>query len=171
MEAENSWRLAWDQRPPEEAHNLNPAFCGELIARTVCDFHKARRAPMNLAVSFLVLPLSLHEPTRDQLPKRADVAFAGWVADKNSLLAELPLRVNQLRSITREALMFSIQHALLAIEEGGLVPGIYPVRHAAKMAPTTDDANEARRASGMLGRWFANQGSQSAILQGMGVAP
>lgn len=171
MQAETSWSQAWHERPPEEARNLNPAFCGELIGRAICEYHKARNAPLNLAVSFLILPLSLHKPTRDQLPGRANVAFAGWVADKNPLLAELPGRVNRLRPITREALLFAVRHQLLAIEEGGLVPGASPVRLTAKISPTTDDANDARRAAGMLGRWFANQGTQTAILQGMGVAP
>lgn len=171
MEAETRWTLAWDERPPEEARNLNPAFCGELIGRSVCEFHKTRGVPLNLAISFLILPLSLHKATRDQLPGRANVAFAGWVADKNPLLGELPGRVNRLRPITREALLFSVGHQLLAIELGGLVPGAHPVRLNAKMTITTDDADEVRRAAGMLGRWFGNQGSQSAILQGMGVAP
>jgi hypothetical protein len=36
---------------------------------------------------------------------------------------------------------------------------------------TTEDVDEARTAAGLLGRWFANQGLQASILQGMGVRP
>jgi hypothetical protein len=39
------------------------------------------------------------------------------------------------------------------------------------MMPTTDDVDEARSAAGLLGRWFANQGSQPSVLQGLGVSP
>jgi hypothetical protein len=171
MATESRWSLTWAERPSEEASNFNPAFCGELIGRTVCEYYKAREAALNLATAFLVLPLTLHKPTRDALPGRANVAFAGWIAENNSLLAELPGRVNRLRPITREALLFAVRHRILAIREGGLVPGSKPIRLNAKPAFSTADVNEARGAAGLLGRWFANQGAQSSILQGMGVAP
>ena len=87
------------------------------------------------------------------------------------MLAELPGRVNRLRPITREALLFAIRHQLLAIQEGAIVPGAKPLRLSAKPSVATDEVNEARSAAGLLGRWFANQGLQSSILQGMGVAP
>ena len=56
--AETRWNLAWTDRPPEEARNLNPAFCAELVARAVGEFHKARQTPLSVAVAFLVLPLN-----------------------------------------------------------------------------------------------------------------
>jgi hypothetical protein len=35
MADETRWSLAWAERPAEEARIFNPAFCGELIGRTV----------------------------------------------------------------------------------------------------------------------------------------
>jgi len=87
------------------------------------------------------------------------------------LLAQLPVRVNQLRPITREALIFGVRHQLPAINDGGVVPGDKPVRLNSKPALTTEDVDEARSAAGLLGRWFANQRMQASILQGMGVRP
>lgn len=168
---DSRWNAAWAERPPEEARNFNPAFCAELIGRTVVEYHKNGQAALSMAIGFLILPLTLHKHTRDSLPGRANAAFATWVADNNPLLAELPGRVNRLRPITREALLFAVSHQLLAIRDGGLVPGGMPVRLTTKPAPTTEDVNEARAAAGLLGRWFAGQGTQSSILQGMGVAP
>jgi hypothetical protein len=171
VEAKSKWDLAWSVRPPEEAHNFNPAFCGELIFRAVAEAHRAQALPFSFALSFLILPLTLHKPTRDVLPGRASVAFAGWIAEKNSLLADLPDRINRLRPITREAILFSIQHNLLGIQDGGLIPGSCPFRLTTRPAQTTEDANDARSAAGLLGRWFANQSSASSFMQGMGVAP
>ena len=37
--------FSWADRPPEEARNLNPAFCAELVARTVGEFTGAGSAP------------------------------------------------------------------------------------------------------------------------------
>lgn len=171
MEAKSKLDIPWPDRPPEEARNFNPAFCSELIFRAVAESYRARALPFNFALSFLILPLTLHKPTRDVLPGRASVAFAGWIAEKNTLLADLPNRINRLRPISREAILFSIQHNLLAIQDGGLIPGSCPFRLTIRPAQTTEDANDARSAAGLLGRWFANQSSASSIMQGMGVAP
>ena len=73
--------------------------------------------------------------------------------------------------VSREALLFLVQHNALRIEDGGLVPGAKPIRLTEKLSQTTDDVAEARGAAALLGRWFANQGTASSILQGLGVSP
>jgi hypothetical protein len=115
--------------------------------------------------------LVLHRTTRETLPGKANTAFAGWVAARAALLADLPERAKRLRPISREALSFSLRHQLLGFEDGGLVPGATPVRSSARFAISTDEVSAIRSAAGLLGRWFASQGSQASILQGMRVAP
>lgn len=171
MTAASHWGLAWANRPTEEASNFNPAFCGELLCRTVGEYHKARGTPFNIALAFLVLPLALHQPTRDGLPGRSNVAFAGWVAEHNTLIAELAVRVERLRPVVRESMMFAIQQKRLAFEKGGLIPGARKVSATAKAVLTTADADEARSAAALLGRWFAGQASTPSILQGFGIVP
>ncbi len=171
MVNETRWRLAWSERPAEEARIFNPAFCGELIGRSVCEYHRSRQAALTIATAFVILPLTLHRPTRDALPGLASTAFAGWVAEHDALLADLPERLMRLRPVTREGLLFALRHQLLGLEGGGLAPGARPVRLGARFSVTTDEVNAARRASGLLGRWFARQGMQTSILQGMGIAP
>ncbi|MBF0184946.1 MAG: hypothetical protein HQM06_11235 [Magnetococcales bacterium] len=171
MADKTCWSIAWAERPPEEARIFNPAFCGELIGRTVCEYQRMRLSALNMAIAFLVLPLTLHRPMCDSLPGRANTAFATWVVEHGALLVELPSSVKRLRPVTREALLFAIRYQLLAIDGGGLVPGAKPVRLNAKPVITTEDVSAARSAAGLLGRWFAGQGTQASILQGMGVAP
>jgi hypothetical protein len=171
MDAPTHWSLSWPERPPEEAANLNPAFCAELIGRAVSEFNRARRTPLNIATAFVVLPLILHKPTRDRLPGRANAVFATWVAEHNSLLAELPDRVNRLRPVSREALLFGLRHRLLSVQDGELVPGEHSIRGTTKTTPSTDDVDAARKAANLVGRWFANQGTQTGVLQGIGIAP
>ena len=55
---------AWEDRPPEVASLLNPAFCGQVIYRCVEGFTETENAPMPYPLAFLVLPLVLHPPTR-----------------------------------------------------------------------------------------------------------
>ena len=171
MDAPTHWSLSWPERPPEEAANLNPAFCAELIGGAVSEFNRARMTPLNMATAFVVLPLTLHKSTRDRLPSRANAVFATWVAEHNALLAELPDRVNRLRPVSREALLFALRHRLLTVQDGELVPGEQSTRATAKTTPSTDDVDGARRAANLIGRWFGNQGTQTGVLQGMGIAP
>lgn len=171
MADDTRWSLPWAERPAEEARILNPAFCGELIGRSVWEYHRTRQAVFNMVTAFLILPLTLHRPTREVLPGRANTAFAGWVADHSALLAELPERAKRLRPVSREALLFAVAHQFLAFENGGLVPGAKPIRQSARIAVSTDEVDAARSAASLLGRWFAGQGTHTSILQGMGIAP
>ena len=171
MADDTRWSLTWAERPVEEARIFNPAFCGELIGRTVGEYHRTRQAALGMVTAFLILPLTLHKPTREALPRRANTAYAGWVAEHLVLLAEMPDRTRRLRAVSREAMLFAVRHQLLAIEGGGLLPGAKPVRFRARLAVSTDEVNAVRSAAGLLGRWFAGQGTQTSILRGMGVAP
>ena len=165
------WSLSWRDRPAEEAALLNPAFCGELIARATKDYERLRGSAFPLPLSFVVLPLVLHPPTLAVLPGRANTTFATWSADNEALLADLPERTLRLRPISREALLFLTQHRALSVGAEGLRTGEKPMHLSAKTAATTPDVDDIRRAAALLGRWFANQGAPVQILQTMGVTP
>jgi ABC-three component (ABC-3C) system Middle Component 3 len=171
MPNRTSWDLPWQHRPAEEARNLNPAFCGELISRTALEYFRLRQQPFGFALSFVILPIVLHKPTRERLPGNASAAFAGWVADRGPILAELPDRALRLVPVTREALLFLIQHKAISLDAGGLSPGVKPISRSARPLQVTDDVADARSAASLLGRWFASQTSASSIMQGLGVSP
>ena len=124
-----------------------------------------------MVTAFLVLPLTLHTPTREALPGRANTAFAGWVANHAELLVELPDRTRRLRPVSREALLFGVRQQVLALEGGGVLPGARLVRRRGHLAVSTDEIATVIRAAGLLGRWFGAQSTETSILQGMGVAP
>lgn len=169
--AETRWTLVWSERPAEEAALFNPAFCGELIARCMSDFEATRAAPLPLALAFVVLPLTLHAPTRDLLPGRADATLVTWAAERGPLIADLPDRVLALRPITREAILFLTQHSAVAVTAAGLRRGSHPLKLSAKRPTSTLDAELARRAASLVGRWFAHQSGAAAVLQALGVRP
>lgn len=171
MDNNSRWARPWAERPVEEARLFNPAFCGELIGRTVVEFHAARQQALEFTLAYLVIPLVLHRPTREILPTRANKAFAGWTAEHSARLVELPDRTVQLRPITSEALMFAVRHELLMFRDGELVPGAHPVRLQSRKLIDTEEVRAVRKAASLLGRWFARQGTQTSVLRGMGVAP
>jgi hypothetical protein len=166
-----NWDVSWRERAREEAANLNPAFCTELLFRTVSEYARLRETPFPYALAFLILPIALHKRTRDLLPGNSSTAFVGWVADRKPMLAEVPELVLRLIPVTREALLFNLQAEVLRVEAGGLSPGKNKIRLRAKIEPSTNDADEARKAATLIGRWFAGQGSASSIMYGFGVTP
>ncbi|MGN6143061.1 MAG: three component ABC system middle component [Mesorhizobium sp.] len=165
------WSLGWSERPTEEANIFNPAFCGELLCRSVGEYYKKAGQPMSVALAFVVLPVALHRGSRHQLPKMASTAFAGWVATHDNVIAELPLLVERLRPVVREAMIFSIRQNRLAVQGGGLVPGSSKLSSTTKATISTDDTDQARSAAMLLGRWFGAQGDAPSVLQGFGVLP
>lgn len=165
------WSLPWSLRPSEEAALFNPAFCGELIARCVRNYEQIRGDAMALPLAFLVAPLVLHMPTRAALPGRANMTLGSWTAENEAIASGLADRTLQLRPISREALLFLTQHQALAISANGVATGAKPVKMTATPKATTDEVDDMRRAAGMVGRWFANAGAATQVLQTMGVQP
>lgn len=162
------WSLAWERRPIEEATHFNPAFCGELIARSVQSFTKLRGAPFPLPLAFVILPLALPSSSREALPRRADTTFTTWAVDHQVVVADVPNRALRLRAVSREALLFLTQLGALQIQAGGFLPGASPLR-LSKELDSTDEVDDIRRSASFLGRWFAAQTSAISVLQTMGV--
>jgi len=171
MQSKAKWEQVWHERPPEEASNFNPAFCGEMIYRASAEYYRVREMPFSLALTFLVVPIILHKPTRDQLPRRADTMFVAWAADHKHLLVGLPDRAARLMPVSREAVLFLLQNGIMRLQRSGIVSGEKPIRSSAAPSVVTDDTREARRSAGLLGRWFANQGQPASVMQMLGVTP
>lgn len=169
MAGRTRYELQWRDRPQEEAAHFNPAFCGELLVRTVVNFKKQTAGPMPLAYAFLVPPLVLHPMARKALPGRANTAFASWAGENADTLSTLADRTLRLRPVTREALLFIAQIGAIDVGADGLAVGRHPLRLTSKLSVTTPETDEMRRAAGLLGRWFGNQSDTAAVLQTMGV--
>jgi hypothetical protein len=170
MNTSTHWTIKWHDRPREEAAHFNPAFCGELLARTIYEYQKAKQAPLALPLLFIILPLMLHPPTRRALPGRANTLLASWSAENEPILSDVPERVMQLRPITREALLFLSQIGAMTVNREGVGIGSTPLKLLSKLAsPATAEVADIKRAASFLGRWFACQAAPAAILQTMGV--
>jgi hypothetical protein len=126
-------------------------------------------SPFPLPLAFVVLPLTLHPATRRVLPGRADTTLASWSAAHHAILSEMSDRVMRLRPVTREALLFLAQIRAIAVHGDGISPGSSPLKLSARLAVSTPEVDETRRAAGLLGRWFAHQATTATVLQTMGV--
>lgn len=84
------YELQWRDRPQEEAAHFNPAFCGELLVRTIGDFKKQTGGPMAARRTFenppLATPCSFKSEagSRRQLCPCADEQLARTQGDQRA---------------------------------------------------------------------------------------
>lgn len=163
----------WSDRVVEEKNLFNPAFGVMLLAEAVHEFEKKTNKPLPFAVMFLVLPIVLHEATRDALPNSTLTALLPWVQDNRERLVGFAGRVQNLREISREAVLFGLQNDILSLNENGEL-AIGESRKTATPARTplfTDEARVCVERSGFIGRWFAATGTTANIFSAWGVTP
>jgi hypothetical protein len=163
----------WTERVVEEANLFNPAFCAMLLAKCADEFTGKAHQPMPFALGFLVLPVVLHPGTRSALPPSTITSLLPWIQEHQEQLIDFAVRVQRLRDITREAILFGVQHETLAISERGEIT-VGPKRTKASEKWTglfTDEARQCVDRAGFLGRWFAVAGTTATIYASWGVAP
>lgn len=159
---------SWSARPAEIARLLNPAFCALVLRAAVRGYTSEDKAGMPFVLSFVVLPLALHRPSRMALPKTVARRLAFWISDEQQLRIGLSDRARALVPFTKEALIFGLRDKLFATEHSQL----RPVRRRIKVPwPTDSDPSECMNAAHTLGRLFARAGDPGTVLANFGIAP
>src|ERR1700730_16939182 len=114
----------WSERVVEEAYLFNPAYCATLLVKTTDEFIRKTGRSFPFALTFLVLPIVLHQGTRSALPSSTVTSLLPWIQDNRQQLVDFALRVKRLRTITREAILFGAQHQTLGLtDQGDLIAG------------------------------------------------
>jgi hypothetical protein len=165
--------LPWADRAVEEATLFNPAFCATLLAEAAGEFMKKAGRPLPFSLTFLILPIVLHGGTRSALPGTTVTALLPWVQDHREQLVDFGVRVQRLRAITREAIMFGTGHQTLALNaHGELTVGTNRQSATAKRTGLfTEETRECVDRAGFIGRWFAAAGTPATIYAAWGIRP
>lgn len=159
--------LPWNQRPIEVANLFNPAFCGLLLRQAVGGYQQASERGMDYAMAFVVLPVVLHKDTRETLPNLSTKLHV-WMHRNHQVRIGFAERMQNMVQITKEALLFALQHGVLALNgEGALIPGPqalgnYPV-------PKASEAAKCAKQAEFVGRWFADAGSPATFFSTWGI--
>ena len=162
--------LPWKQRPFEIANLLNPAFCALLLYDSCNEYYKKKKAGMPFALSFLVLPMVLHKPTRDLLPKSTSALIHPWFQNNGQLRIGFAQRVRTLTPYTKETIIFGLQSQIFEIDQTG---NIIPIRKSIA-SPDWDPASEAvicREKAKLLGGWYSKIQDISTLFIMWGVRP
>ena len=107
----------------EEVALFNPAFLARLLHAAASDYKSTAQVGMPAPLAFLLLPLVLHKPTRDDLPMLATVQMQKWIREHPQHLAGLDARVRAMRPFVGLAVRFGLRHALLESSDGGISAG------------------------------------------------
>ena len=69
----------WLARSKEEAYLFNPAFCCITLSVAMRGYASVRDGGLPFRLAFMLLPIVLHKPTRESLPRDTRTSMAAWL--------------------------------------------------------------------------------------------
>lgn len=161
----------WEERSIITANLLNPAFCGEVIRRTISSYNDNEDNELfPFSLVFLILPIVLHKKTRENMPMRSSTYFHSWVEEHEFLFIDFAERANQLNPFTKESLLFLLQHEAVNIANDGKIT-INPYRKKTPKGENLDEIMEIYHKTELLGKWLRLTGNEQTIYMFLKIRP
>ncbi len=155
----------WFERPIEEANLLNPAFCCATLAASIAGYSSVDDAGMPYPLTFMVLPIVLHKPTRESLPRSTRTSLAAWMQDNAEAKVLYVERVLSLKPHTREAIRFGLLYDWITLHQGWLVQTILGESDLTRILRKLDDeAKDCVSRAKLVGKWLASAGSPQTVM-------
>lgn len=165
-------KIAWAERPAEVANLLNPAFTGAILGLAVSGYCRKANAGMPFELAFLLLPIALHEATRNRLPRAVSTLLHTWLQENRDVVVQFHERTRSLVPFTKEAIVFACQRGVLRVDdEGALHAGKEQLFKVASYKAVSDKIKATLNRAEFLGRWLALSGTPVTILTLLGVRP
>lgn len=163
----------WDFRPQDVAALLNPAFDGLLLHRAATGYHQESGTGMPFPIMFLVLPIILHEPTRNRLPAKVTTHLATWLQDERDAVLGFGDRTADLVPYTQEAILFLTSHGLLDFDrkERCVVGKSKFKRGVGNLTASSVELQACHEAALAVGRWLALSGNPTTLYSLLGIRP
>ena len=160
---------AWDNRPDEVKHLLNPAFCGRVIYGTVSAFQNRTHRDFPFPLVYLILPLILPRPIRAEINSRTQLI--NWVQRHQELLYNFGKRASDLVEITNEAVELLLQTGYMMLTDNGELSKVVTAGTLSKTKHIDSEVEECLNKAEHVGRWFASTGKVETIYSSLGVRP
>jgi hypothetical protein len=139
------------RRLPEAVALFNSVFTSELLVHACWNKQQAGTEGLSWPAAFLILPLTLHPPTRDVLPRDTRLTLSAWAIRHPSLIADMDRRVAVMAQPTKRAIRRAIRAGRLGLEDAQLKALVRPRSPAADWPAEIRDAVRGAR---ICGRWF-----------------
>lgn len=162
----------WENRSVISANLLNPAFCGEVIRRTIWGYNSItdnEKIPFSLLS--LILPIVLHKETREKMPLRSSTYFHSWVEENEYLFIDFANRVKQLQPYSKESIMFLLNYNSITITDSGTIDIIEPYRKKTLKGYSLEEVKQILVKAELLGRWFRLTGNPQTIYMFLKIKP
>lgn len=162
--------MPWRDRPIEVAALLNPAFCAVLLNRAVQSYNDSAQRGLPYPFVFLVLPMTLHRPTREAFPRSVATRMHAWLQTHPEVRVNFAERAAALVPVTKEALSFGLHEQWIAVRDDGTVVS----GHNGRLPPTwqgDEDLRGSWQAASLLGRWLHSAGTVSTVYMMWGIRP
>ncbi|MCB9460150.1 MAG: DUF4297 domain-containing protein [Anaerolineaceae bacterium] len=160
----------WDKRPLEIANLFNPAFCSVLLRDAIGSYDSDTGMPYILVP--LILPVILHGRTRSLLPSSIATKFHVWITRNPTSRIGFADIVNELETITKEALAFGLKQKIISIDDSGNVKKVkrkQVIRFVEESPVSIHDAESIRKSAEFVGRWYARVGDPDSIWTWWGI--
>jgi hypothetical protein len=107
----------WKSRSLESRALFNPAFCGLLLFHGAKSYERNSEPGLPFSLSPIVLAFALNAKLRGLLPRTTRTKFAVWVRTTPEVRIQLAQRVAAVVPLTRESLLFLMQHGAVAVSD------------------------------------------------------
>lgn len=163
---------SWAERPTELAYLFNPAYCGWVLREAVEGYSSVKPPGMPLPLAFLILPVVLHRPTRELVPRAVTTTLHVWLQDRPEVRIDFAERARGLSPFAREALLYlgASGHLLIA-DDGNISAGKKLGRGKGPLLEQSAEMGECLSKAKFVGRWFASAGEPATVFQMWGVSP
>jgi hypothetical protein len=155
----------------EEAALFNPAFLLRIVRDAAANYETDAHQNMPVSLAFLVAPLVLHKPTRDDLPRNANSQMQLWIREHPRRMVQLGTHVIGMRPFVGLAIRFGICHGVLTSLDGRIGAGTLKRRPRGLNESESAEVQDCLRAARFTGRWFARQPDVATLLALWGLRP
>lgn len=138
-------------RAPEAVALFNSVLTAELLVNACWSKAQAGGSGLEWPAAFLILPLTLHPPTRESLPNQRRVTLARWAVRQPDLIADMEHRVAAMGQPTKRAIRHGLRSGRLGLEGATLVALKRP---RPPKSDWPDELKSSVRAARLCGDWL-----------------
>jgi len=161
--------IDWPSRPFEERNLFNPAFCAVVLVAAIREYERVAKMPMPYSLTLLILPMCLHQASRDEILENKRQSVLRVFALRPDLLVDFAARARALVQYATEAFALLASKDCIKVSDAGGI-GLVP-RRVSSQQLATDDAERCRAAATVLGRDFAQIKDRVTVYTSLSIRP
>ncbi len=158
----------WDRRPFEIRNLFNPAFCGLVLFRALNGYEEEDARGMPFSLSLLVLPLCLHEDSREVIASSPRRYLLRTAENKPQIVVGFANRVTQC-SLAFEGFGLLMERGCIAVADEGRIKTV--PKKVRRAVDGTVETVACQKVARIVGREFARIADRATVYVTFGIRP